>query len=216
MTIYWSSTRNNCCYSISNFCWYNIHHKYNFSTLDHWSISNAFGFLTNTCARILTKIFFALMIIFTFRLTCIIIPFLIWITCCTFTFMSFVSFGTYIFEDKTLQLRVHLPKLIMNVQYLRLTGFTGLSRNGVWSHSHAPTHVSIYLGVLLPHVQNFIYDKFIAHQHFSRCSQLSFCKKFICNFMLSRVSIRRNPLYYIVFGSKHISVRDAQKQFKLV
>ena len=30
------------------------------------------------------------------------------------TFMSFVSFGTHIFGDKTLQLPVHLPKLIMN------------------------------------------------------------------------------------------------------
>ena len=29
--------------------------------------------------------------------------------------------------------------------------------------------------------------------------------------MLSWYSIRRNPLYYIVFGSKHISVSDAQK-----
>ena len=158
MTIYWSSTCNICCYSICNFCWYNIHHKYNFNTFDHWSISNAFAIFANTCARILTIIFFALMIIFTFTLTCIIIPFLIWITCCTFTFMSFVSFGTYIFEDKTLQLQVHLPKLIMNVQYLSSTGFTDLSRNDVWSHSHAPTHVSIYLDMLLPHVQNFIWQ----------------------------------------------------------
>ena len=34
--------------------------------------------------------------------------------------------------------------------------------------------------------------------------------------MLSRVSIRRNPLSYIVFGSKHISAGNAQKQSKLV
>ena len=30
------------------------------------------------------------------------------------TFISFLSFGTYIFRDKTLQLPVHLFKLIMN------------------------------------------------------------------------------------------------------
>ena len=30
--------------------------------------------------------------------------------------------------------------------------------------------------------------------------------------MLSRVSIRRNPLYYIVFGSKHISLSHAKKK----
>ena len=30
------------------------------------------------------------------------------------TYMSFVSFGTHIFRDKTLQLAVHLSKLIMN------------------------------------------------------------------------------------------------------
>ena len=32
----------------------------------------------------------------------------------------------------------------------------------------------------------------------------------------SWVSICRNPLYYIVFGSKHTSVGYAQKHFKLV
>ena len=29
--------------------------------------------------------------------------------------------------------------------------------------------------------------------------------------MLSKVSIYRNPLYYIVFGNKHIGVNDTQK-----
>ena len=32
----------------------------------------------------------------------------------------------------------------------------GLSMNSVRLHSHAPTHISIYLGMLLLHVQNFI------------------------------------------------------------
>ena len=31
-----------------------------------------------------------------------------------------------------------------------------LSMNSVRSHSHAPIHISIYLGMLLLHVQNFI------------------------------------------------------------
>ena len=34
--------------------------------------------------------------------------------------------------------------------------------------------------------------------------------------MLSWVSICRNPLYDIVFESKHTSAGDAQKHFKLV
>ena len=34
--------------------------------------------------------------------------------------------------------------------------------------------------------------------------------------MLSKVLICRNPLYNIVFGSKHIAVSDAQKHFKQV
>ena len=87
MTIYCSSTRTNCCYSICLFCCYsiylfyrhNIHNNYNFITLSHWSISNTFEMLTiliNACARIPTIIFFALTIFFTFTLTCFIIPFL--------------------------------------------------------------------------------------------------------------------------------------------
>ena len=37
--------------------------------------------------------------------------------------MYFVSFGTHIFGDKTLQIPAHLFKLIMNGQYLSSTGF---------------------------------------------------------------------------------------------
>ena len=37
--------------------------------------------------------------------------------------MCFVSFGTHIPGDETLQLQLHLSKLIMTGQYLRLTGF---------------------------------------------------------------------------------------------
>ena len=33
----------------------------------------------------------------------------------------------------------------------------GLSINGAWSHSHAPTHTSIYLGMLSLRVQKFIW-----------------------------------------------------------
>ena len=34
--------------------------------------------------------------------------------------------------------------------------------------------------------------------------------------MLSWVSIPRNSLHYIVFGSKHIGVSDAQKQYSIL
>ena len=56
-----------------------------------------------------------------------------------------------------------------------------------------------------------LYDELISQQHFSKCAHWSFCKSFICNFLLRWVSIRRNPLYYILFGSKHIGVSDTQK-----
>ena len=50
------------------------------------------------------------------------------------TFMPFVSFGTYIFGDKRLQLPLHLSKQIMNGYYLSSTGFklirVGLTRHG--------------------------------------------------------------------------------------
>ena len=78
-TIYWSSTRNICCYCICRFCWYNIHNSFNFIARNHWSISNTFWIFTipsNTCARIPTIIFYPLMIIFKFTLTCFI--FLFW------------------------------------------------------------------------------------------------------------------------------------------
>ena len=91
----------------------------------------------------------------------------------------------------------------------------GLSMNGMQSHSHLPTHDSIYLGMLLLHVQNFIWQ--VNHmQHFNKCVQLSFCKYFFCNFMLNKISIYRNPLYCIVFRSKHTGLSNAQKHFKWV
>ena len=72
-----------CCYSICHFCWYNIYNRYNYTTRDHWSISNIFkilAILTNTCARTPTVISLAHTIIFTFTLTCFVISFLIWTT----------------------------------------------------------------------------------------------------------------------------------------
>ena len=140
MTIYSNSTRIICWYSICLFCWYNIPSNYNFITLSHWSISNTFYILiisTYTCVRIVTIIFFALMIFLKFILTCLIISFLIWITCCTIEsheifsaialasslfvitlntlkFISFASYETYISGDKTLQYPTHLFKLIIN------------------------------------------------------------------------------------------------------
>ena len=49
------------------------------------------------------------------------------------------------------------------------TGNAGLSMNGMQSHLHVPTRASIYLGMLLSQVQNFIWrvEKFILH--FSCC-----------------------------------------------
>ena len=110
------------------------------------------------------------MIIFTFTLTCIIIPFLFWITCCTIEFaftiiwnmfchcfsfifvcyhikcfnMSFVSFGTHIFLDKTLQLPVRLFKLIMNGYYLSSAWF-----------------ISVIVGVIM-------HDSLFKKRHFAR------------------------------------------------
>ena len=98
VTIYWSCTRNICCYSICLFCWCNIHSNYNFITLIHWSISNTFQIrtiFTNTCARIPTIIFFTLMIIFTFTLTCFIIPFFVWITCATIEFAFTITWNMF-------------------------------------------------------------------------------------------------------------------------
>ena len=100
--------------------------------------------LTNTFiqTRIQTRILFAYALIFTLALICLVIPFLVWIKCCTIefaftitrniiwhffsfiffviisdalTFMSFgFTFGIHILGDKTLQLLLHLSKLIMN------------------------------------------------------------------------------------------------------
>ena len=39
---------------------------------------------------------------------------------------------------------------------LNYQSYKGLSMNDVQLHSHAPTHASIYLGMLLSHMQNFI------------------------------------------------------------
>ena len=101
MTIYWSNTHNIwffCCYSICLFCWYIIHNNYNFITLSHWSISNTFSILTillNICGKIPTLIFFAFRIIFTFPLTCFIIPFLFWITRCTIEFTFAITLNMF-------------------------------------------------------------------------------------------------------------------------
>ena len=96
---------------------------------------------TNTCPRIPTIIFLALVTIFTLTLTYLIIllliriafvlmtlhlqshqicfvtvlaSFLFFIILNTLTFTSFVFLETNIFGDKTLQLSLHLTKLIMS------------------------------------------------------------------------------------------------------
>ena len=35
-------------------------------------------------------------------------------------------------------------------------GVSGVPMNGIWLHSHVPTHTNIYLGMLSLQVQNFI------------------------------------------------------------
>ena len=50
-----------------------------------------------------------------------------------------------------------LELYINNIILFHMCTITGLSMNGMQSHSHAPTHTSIYLGMLLSHVQNFIW-----------------------------------------------------------
>ena len=69
------------------------------------------------------------------------------------------------------------PKLWIVVYARRRDVFNeaDLSMNGVQSHSHAPTHASIYLDVLSSRVQN-LYDELIAHKHIIKCTPLSFCK----------------------------------------
>ena len=69
---------------------------------------------------------------------------------------------------------------------------TDLWMNSVQSHSRMPTHDNIYLGVLSYHV----------------------AKKLFAT--LYWVYILRDPLYYKVYGSRHITVGDAQKHLSSV
>ena len=66
-----------------------------------------------------------------------------------------------------------------------------------------------YLGMLLSHIQNFIWQA----NHMPTLLQvysIILGKKFICNFTSSWVFILRNSLYYLAFGSKYISVSNTQ------
>ena len=51
---------------------------------------------------------------------------------------------------------------------------TGLSMNSMWSHLHVPTHPSIYLGMLLLHVQKFIW--WVLHYPFKNNSFATSCQ----------------------------------------
>ena len=87
---------------------------------------------------------------------------------------------------------------------LLMTPKAGLSMNGMWSHSHMPTYTSIYLGMLLLHMQ-------INHTNIS----VSVLSDPFANNSPATSSWDTIVLYGIyldiVFGSKHISVSDAQK-----
>ena len=73
-------------------------------------------------------------------------------------------------RDKHKAVFLHLPghEKITNGAYVLRSGYAkhglgycdlaGLSMNAVWLHSHTSTHASIYLGVLLSHMQNFIWQ----------------------------------------------------------
>ena len=97
--IYWLSTCDICWYSFCHICWYNICDIYDLITHYYWIISNTFyipTILTNTCARILTIIFFAHMVLFTLTLKfIIIISFLILIICCTFKFPFTITWNMF-------------------------------------------------------------------------------------------------------------------------
>ena len=82
--------------------------------------------------------------------------------------------------------------------------------NGARLHSHAPTHASIYLGVLSLQVQNFIRRVNSTPTLQQVCSVALFQIIHLQLQALSWVSFHKNPVYYKVFGSKHISVGEAQ------
>ena len=98
----------------------------------------------------------------------------------------------------------------------------GLSIYDMWLHSHVPTHARIYLGVLLLLMQNFIWLVNCISTLQQVCLVILL---HITNLQLhvSWVYICRNPLCYIVFGSKYITVshkntwlseREAKEQIK--
>ena len=83
-----------------------------------------------------------------------------------------------------------------------------LSMNGLWSHSDATIHASIYLGMLLLYAQNFMWQVNHTSTLASKLSYPFANNSFTTSFW---VAICRNLLYCIVFGSKHINASIAQK-----
>ena len=80
---------------------------------------------------------------------------------------------------------------------------SGLSMNGMWSHSHVRTHASTYLSLLSSHMQNSIW----------RVNQVCSVTLLQIIHHVKLIFIPRNPLYCIIFGSKQISATDAQEHF---
>ena len=88
--------------------------------------------------------------------------------------------------------------------FFKVSSFiSGLSMNGMWSHSHVCTHASTYLSLLSLHMQNSIW----------RVNQV--CSVILLQMIhhVKLIFIPRNPLYCIIFGSKQISATDAQEHF---
>ena len=89
MAIYWRSRHNICCYTVCLFHWYIIHSNYNIITLVNEVSVALFKYLLFSQIHVLgfkLDFFFHTYDIFTFTLTCFIIPCLIWITFCTVEF----------------------------------------------------------------------------------------------------------------------------------
>ena len=87
--------------------------------------------------------------------------------------------------------------------------------NSVRSHLHVPTHTSTYLGVLSSPVQKFIWRVNSMPMLQQMFSYPFANNSFATSYVLNWVSIRRNPFYYKVFGTKIFSVGDAQKHLSV-
>ena len=83
--------------------------------------------------------------------------------------------GQEMVQNDKKKLSISAPYLRNHPWYDCHLRYAGLSINGMWSQLHVQTHASIYLGVLLLHVQNFIIW-WVNHTPTLQRTHLSFCK----------------------------------------